>query len=195
MNLLKQTGLTRSGIQLASRGEWEKAFAVGRADLDAIREWVATADEDVAVECVFSDHSGELCGFIGFRQRLASVGDRCDFWLNVIERTKPIESQGPREHIALWLEILDQPSLLESPAQVIKLGVFNQWVSAGPVSFHAGHLTPSDVELGPDWIRHGATAPICREYAWVTPANFWMAEVVSHLDQGRYVVDPQLLPE
>jgi hypothetical protein len=195
MKLLARRDPKRTGIQIASRGEWEKAFAVGQADAAAIREWVATADEDVAVECVFSDPSGELCGFIGLRQRLALVGDRCDFWLNVIERTKPIESQGPREHIALWLEILNRPSLLESPAQVIKLGVFNQWISAGPVSLHSGHLTPRDVELGPDWIRHGATAPICREYEWVTPANFWMAEVVSNLDQGRYVIDTRLLPE
>jgi hypothetical protein len=195
MNLLKQTGLTRSGIQLASRGEWEKAFAVGRADLDAIREWVATADEDVAVESVFSDPVGELRGFIGFRRRLTLAGDRCDFWQKIVERTKPLELQGPKEHIAVWLEILGQPSLLDSPAQVVKLGVFNQWISAGPVSLHSGRLTATDLELGPGWIRDGATAPICREHAWINPSEFWMADVVSHLDRGRYVVDPWLLPD
>ena len=58
-----------------------------------------------------------------------------------------MELQGPKEHIAVWLEILGQPSLLDSPAHVVKLGVFNQWISAGPVSLHSGRLTATDLDL------------------------------------------------
>jgi len=195
MKLLECTGLRRFGIQLASRGEWENSFVVDHASPQDTKEWVAAAGEDVAIESLFCNASGDRRGFIGFRRLFERTRDRCDFWLDIIEKTRPLELQGPKEHITAWLELLGQPSLLESPAQGVELGVWNQWNSAGPVTLHSGRLTESDLQHGPDWIRQGATAPIIREHYWEVPGDFWIADVVSHKEQKRYVLDPWLLPE
>jgi len=195
MKLLETAALRRSGIQLASRGEWENCFGVDPAKSQGHKEWIVAAGEDIAIESLFCDASGELRGFIGFRRSLGPTRDRSDFWLNVIEKTKPLELQGPHEHIAAWLEILGQPSMLEDPAHGVELGVFNQWNSAGPVTLHSDRLTEDDLQHGPDWILRGATSPICREYHWVAPADFWVADVVSHKEQERYVLDSWLLPK
>lgn len=195
MKLLECTGLRRFGIQLASCGEWENWFGADDVSSEAAEEWLAAADKDVAIESLFCDVAGGVRGFIGFRRFLENTPERCDYWLEVIERTKPLGLHGPEEHIALWLEILDQPSLLDTPAQGVELGVFNQWFSAGPISLHSDRLTGDDLQRGPDWLRRGATAPICREYQWATPADFWIADVVSNKEQDRYVLNRQLLPE
>jgi hypothetical protein len=192
MKMLECTDLRRFRIQLASRGEWENWFDVDHANSQVAEEWVAAADKDLAIESVFCDASGGLRGFVGFRRSLEHTRARCDFWLDVIEKTKPLELHGPKEHVAAWLEILGQPSLLNGPAQGVELGVFNQWKSTGPVTLHSDRLTEADLRHGPDWIRHGATSPICLEHHWVAPADFWIAEVVSHKEQDRYV---EVVPE
>jgi hypothetical protein len=195
MTLLESTGLKRFGIQLASRGEWENSFAADHANSQVAREWIAAAGKDVAIESLFCDALGDRKGFIGFRRSFEHTRDRCDFWLDVIENTKPLESHGPKKHIALWLEFLGQPSLLDSPATRVELGVWNQWKSAGPVLLHSERLTENDLLHGPNWIRQGATAPICRERQWASPGGFWIADVVSRKEQERYVLAPWLLPE
>jgi len=81
----------------------------------------------------------------------------------------------------------------EIGADIGRLG--NQWNSAGPVLLHTERLTENDLHHGPDWIRQGATAPICREQQWAAPEDFWIADVVSHKEQERYVLDHWLLPE
>ena len=195
MKLLECTNLRRFCIQLASHGEWENAFIVGRASPQVVTKWVAAAGEDVAIESLFCNASGDNRGFMGFRRSFEHSRDRCDFWLNVIETTKQLESQGPMGHLSAWLEILGQPSLLDSPAQGVELGVWNQWNSAGPVSLHSDRLTENDLQNGPDWIRQGATAPIVREHYWDVPGDFWIADVVSHKEQERHVLDSWLLPD
>ncbi len=195
MKLLESAGLNRFGIQLASRGEWENSFAADHASSQVAKEWIAAAGKNVAIESLFCDASGDRRGFIGFRRSFEHTRDRCDFWLDVVEKTKPLELNGPREHIAVWLGLLGQPSLLDSPAKRVELGVWNQWNSAGPVLLHTERLTENDLHHGPDWIRQGATAPICREQQWAAPEDFWIADVVSHKEQERYVLDHWLLPE
>ncbi len=195
MNLLELTGLKRFEIQLARRGEWEDSFSVGGKDKQTINDWVAAAGKDVAIESLFCDAAGELKGFIGFRRCLEEENDRLNFWTDVIAKAKQMTAQDPREHAAAWLAHLDQPSRLESAPDKFEMGVWNQWISAGSVLLHSDRLTESALRSGPDWLRQGATAPICLERQWAVPDEFWIATVVSRKERGRHFLDSALLLE
>jgi hypothetical protein len=162
---------------------------------DAVDDWLAAADKDVAIEALYCDSSGALQGFIGFRRCLEPAEDRRVFWLKVLESSRTLKNRNPKDNMTAWLELTGQPSLLDTPADGIELGVFNRWNSAGPIALHSDRLTREDFEIGPDWIRRGSTAPICREHFWRKPERIWVADVVSRQERGRYVLDSNLLPK
>jgi hypothetical protein len=114
---------------------------------------------------------------IEFRRCLEAVEDRGLFWLKVLESSR--SPKNPKDNITEWLELISQPSLLDTPADGIELGVFNQWHSAGPMALHSNRLTRKDLQIGPEWISRGSTAPICREHFWQRPERIWVADVVS----------------
>ncbi len=195
MKLLDSVGLKRFGIQLAAGGKWENALVGDDLDFPSARNWITAAGPNIAIESLFCDASRNRAGFIGFRRSVEHEHDRCRFWIGVIEKTKPLRSLGPKEHIALWLDLLGQPSLLASPSDKIELGVWNQWKSAGAVPLHSERLTESDMRHGPDWSRQGATAPIVREQQWNSPQEFWIGEVLSKQRGERFFLPSSMLPE
>jgi hypothetical protein len=194
MSLLTAKGLRRSGFQFAACGRWEEAFPADAANMAALEKWLTSAGEDVAVEALFCDAAGVLQGFMGFRRDYRSTADRIGFWMAVLAASNAADTQLPRDIWDAWLRLLGVPRLHIDRADEVVLGVFNQWNSAVPYVLHANRLTPSDMVAGPDWIRSGATAPICRENVWWKPERIWLADVVSHLDGDRYFLDGDLLP-
>ena len=194
MNLLTATGLRRSGFQFASGGRWEEAFSTDDASVGALERWLAAADKDIAVEALFCDAADVLRGFMGFRRCLDEIEDRITFWTCVLAASKAMETRMPEDNWKAWLKLLDMPSLLDNPTDEIVLGVFNKWHSAVPFALRSERLTDNDIAVGPDWIRQGSIAPICREYVWWKPERIWVADVVSHREGGRYFLDPNILP-
>jgi hypothetical protein len=190
-----RTDLSRSGIQLASKGRWENAFTADFTSADAVNDWITTADKDVAIEALYCDGTGALQGFIGFRRCLERSDDRRAFWLKALESSKAFKDRNPKDDMTAWLDLIGQPSLLDTPPDGIELGIFNQWHSSGPIALHSDRLTREDFATGPDWIRQGSTAPICREHFWRKPERIWVAEVVSRQERGRFVMDSNLLPK
>ncbi len=194
MKLLEVRKLRRSGIQLASGGHWENAFQIDFANREAIARWLSSADSDVAIEVIFFDQSETLAGFIGFRRIIEIADERVAFWQDILESLKDLGSEGPDVHLRACLMQLGHPPLLATSADGIELGVFNQWRSAGSIRLGSNRLTLQEREDGPDWIRRGATATICREYFWNSPEQIWIADAVSHLDSGRHILNAELLP-
>jgi hypothetical protein len=194
MNLLTATGLRRSGVQFASGGRWEEAFSADDASVGAVERWLAAADRDVAVEALFCDAAGDLQGFMGFRRCLDETEDRITFWRGILAASKALETRKPEDNWKAWLKLLSTPSLLDNPADEIALGVFNKWPSAVPIVLRSERLTENHIAGGPDWVRQGSTAPICREYVWWKPERIWLADVVSHREGEGYFLDPNLLP-
>jgi hypothetical protein len=194
MNLLTATGLTRSGFQFASGGRWEEAFSTDDASGRPLARWLAAADKDIAVEALFCDVAGVLKDFMGFRRCLDEIEDRITFWTCVFSASMAMEMRKPEDNWKAWLNLLDRPSLLDNPANEIVLGVFNKWHSAIPFALNTERLTDDDIAVGPDWIRQGSIAPICREYVWWKPERIWVADVVSHREGERYFLDSNLLP-
>jgi hypothetical protein len=152
------------------------------------------AGADVAIESVYGDGSAALKGFFGFRRQIENSDQRSSFWQDVVAASAAYESRAPGEQLAAWLALLGQPSLLGVESAGTQLGVFNQWISAGPVTLRGDRLERSELDTGPAWIRDGATAPICRERYWLAPDQIWVAEVVSTNEGGRYCLDRTLLP-
>jgi hypothetical protein len=194
MKWLAQDNLTRSSVQLASDGRWENAFPAESADTGTLRRWLATSGSNVAIESVYCDQGGALKGFFGFRQILESPEERTSFWQAVVEACAAFQSRAPRQQLVSWLDLLGKPSLLEMQPAGTQVGVFNQWLSAGPVTLRGERLDAADMQAGPDWLRNGATAPICREHFWMMPERFWVAEASSVMDGARYRIDPSIVP-
>lgn len=194
MKWLGKVDLTRTSVQLASEGRWEDAVPADRTDPDALRRWLVEAGPNVAIESVYCDEAGNLKGFFGFRRVIEIADQRLSFWQNVVTASAPYQSQAPGEQLAAWLALLDVPSLLNLEPSGTQLGVFNQWLSAGPVTLHGNKLEREDVNSGPAWIRDGATAPICREQSWLAPVRVWVAETASSDNNGCYRIEPSLLP-
>ena len=194
MKWLNHENLIRSSVQLASDGRWEDAVPIKSTDPHALRRWLAESGPDVAIESVYCDASGGLHGFFGFRRVLEDAEERASFWEGVVKATESYQVLAPGQQLAAWLGLLDVPSMLEATPSGTQLGVFNQWLSAGPVTLRGTRLREADIVSGPDWLRTGATAPICREHYWMTPERLWIAETLSVRKGGRYQVDPSVLP-
>ncbi len=194
MKWLGNGDLARTSVQLASEGRWEEAVPIERTDPDALRHWLVKTGPNVAIESVYCDEASNLNGFFGFRRIIEDTDQRVSFWLSVVASSETYQSQAPGEQLAAWLSLLDVPSLLTSEPAGTQLGVFNQWLSAGPVALNKNKLAGEDIKSGPAWIRDGATAPICQEQFWLAPERVWVAETASCLDKGRYRIEPSILP-
>jgi hypothetical protein len=194
MTLLDHRGLTQSGVQLAADDRWENAIVPEKMSPDSLRDWLSAAGADVAMECLYCDRAGAIRGFIGFRRCLAAVEDRCRFWRDAVAASPPGTGRGPSAQLRLWLKMPGCPSAIDTEPSGTALGVFNQWLSAVPVQLRADRLADSDLRDGPGWLRTGASAPICRERYWKVPDLVWVAEVVSHFENGVHLLDPSLLP-
>jgi hypothetical protein len=194
MKWLDHDNLVRSGVQLASDGRWEDAVPIESTDPHALRRWLAERGPNVAIESVYSDASGSLQGFFGFRRIFEDAEERASFWEGVVKATEAYQSLAPGQQLAAWLGLLGVPSMLKATPSGTQLGVFNQWLSAGPVTLRGTRLNEVDIASGPDWLRIGATAPICRELYWMTPERVWVAEALSVREEGRYQVDPSVFP-
>ncbi len=194
MKWLDHDNLVRSSVQLASDGRWEDAVPIESADPLALRRWLAESGPNVAIESVYRNASNGLHGFFGFRHILEDAEERESFWEGVVKATAAYQSLAPGRQLAAWLGMLGVPSMLEATPSGTQLGVFNQWLSAGPVALRGTRLSEADVASGPYWLRIGATAPICREHYWMTPERVWVAETLSVLEGGRYRIDPSVLP-
>lgn len=195
MKWLDNENLVRSSVQLASDGRWEDAVPIENTDPLALRRWLAESRPDVAIESVYRTASGSLQGFFGFRRIFEDTEERASFWEGVVKATEAHQSLAPGQQLAAWLGLLGVPSMLKATPSGTQLGVFNQWLSAGPVTLRGTRLIQADVASGPDWLRIGATAPICREHYWMTPERVWVAETLSVLEGGRYRIDPSVLPD
>ena len=194
MEWLDNENLVRSSVQLASDGRWDDAVPIERTDCHALRRWLAESGPNVAIESVYCNASGDLQGFFGFRRIFEVAEERASFWEGVVKATEAYQSLAPGQQLAAWLGLLGVPSMLEATPSGTQLGVFNQWLSAGPVTLRGTRLREADIVSGPDWLRTGATAPICREHYWMTPERVWIAETLSVRKGGRYQVDPSVLP-
>ncbi|MBW6496494.1 MAG: hypothetical protein K0B16_18450 [Burkholderiaceae bacterium] len=194
MKWLDHENLVRSSVQLASDGRWEDAVPIESTDRHALHRWLAESGPNVAIESVYCDASGDLQGFFGFRRIFEDTEERTSFWEGVVQATEAYQSVAPRQQLVAWLGLLRVPSMLEASPSGTQLGVFNQWQSAGPVTLRGTRLNEADIASGPDWLRSGATAPICREHYWMTPQRVWVAETLTVLGGGRYWVDPSALP-
>ena len=195
MNWLETENLTRSGLQLACDGRWEDAIPVEQTDPAILRDWLTDTGSNIAIESVYRDASGALQGFFGFRRVLRNSNQRSSFWRDILTASAAYQSRAPAEQLAAWLALLDAPSLLSLPPEGIQLGVFNQWLSAGPVTLHHDRLDRTDIESGPAWLRNGATAPICHERYWLAPERIWIAQSASRIgSDGRHRLDPKFLP-
>lgn len=194
MNWLDNVNLVRSSVQLASDGHWEDAVPIERTDPRALRRWLTESGSNVAIESVYCNASGSLHGFFGFRRIIKDAEERASFWEGMLKAADPYQSRAPGEQLAAWLGLLGVPSVLEATPAGTELGVFNQWLSAGPVKLPGTRLNEADIVSGPDWLRIGATAPICRERFWLAPERVWVAETLTFFEGGRYRVDPSVLP-
>lgn len=194
MNWLDHENLVRSSVQLASDGRWEDAVSIERTDPCALRRWLADSGSNVAIESVYCNASGSLQGFFGFRRIFEDAEERASFWEGTVKATEEYQSLPPGEQLAAWLGLFGVPSMLEAKPAGTQLGVFNQWLSAGPVKLPGTRLNKADIVSGPDWLRTGATAPICRERYWLAPERVWVAETLTFYDGARYRVDPSVLP-
>jgi len=194
MEWLGKDNLTRTSIQIAAEARWEDAVSVEQTDIDALRRWFVDAGPNVAIEGVYCDEARNFVGFFGFRRIIEDADQRISFWLSVIAASKAYQMQAPCHQLAAWLSLMGVPSPFSSAPAGTQLGVFNQWLSAGPVNLNDGRLERQDVNAGPAWIREGATAPICKEQFWLAPERVWIAQSVSRFDKGRYRIDPHLLP-
>lgn len=194
MKWLDRENLVRSSVQLASDGCWEDAVPIESADCHALRRWLAESGPNVAIESVYCNASGDLQGFFGFRRIFEAAEERASFWEGVVKATEAYQSLAPRQQLVAWLGLLGVPYMLEATPSGTQLGVFNQWLSAGPVTLRGTRLSEGDIASGPDWLRIGATGPICREHYWMTPERVWVAETLSALAGGRFRVDPSVFP-
>ncbi len=194
MEWLGNEALRRSSVQLALDGRWEEAISVAEMDSDSLRDWLVGAGVNIAIESVYCDDAGNLRGFFGFRQNIENAHQRLAFWRDVVAASSNYEFRAPGEQLAAWLALLGEPPLLSTEAAGTKLGVFNQWLTAGSVPLDRVRLDESDVSSGPAWLRDGATAPICRELYWLAPERIWLAETACDRVDGLYRLDRSLLP-
>jgi len=184
----------RSSIQLASNGRWEDALLIEQTGTEALLTWLEGAGANVAIESVYGDEHGNFSGFFGFRRQIENANLRKTFWQVVIAHSQKLNAQTPADQLAAWLSLLGVPALTTSEPDGVQLGVFNQWLSAVPVDLKGERLTASDLNNGPDWLRGGATAPICKECFWLSPERVWIAELASVENAGTHVLEPHLLP-
>ena len=185
MKWLDRNNLVRSSVQLASDGRWEDAFPIEGTDPHESRCWLAESGPNVAIESVYLDRPGFLQSFFGFRCIFEDAEERASFWEAVVTATAGYQSRDPGQQLVAWLDLLRVPSMLETKPAGTQLGMFNQWLSAGPLTLHRDRLNEADVTSGPDWLRVGATAPICREHYWMTPEQVWVAETLNVREAGR----------
>jgi hypothetical protein len=192
MNILSEIDLQHRHLQIATAGRWEEALLIAADSVIDLARWFEQADDDVAIESVFCDQVGNLLGFVGFRKKISPHDKRRDFWMNVLHVMASIELQGPAAHLGAWLHLLEVGGLPDNPDGV-EIGVFNQWRSAGTITPRSDRWAAYEIQNGPEWLRKGATAPICRESYWMIPERVWVASVVSHEIGGRHFIDPECL--
>ena len=149
MKWLDHENLVRSSVQLASDGRWEDAVPIESTDPHALRRWLAESGPNVAIEGVYCNASGGLQGFFGFRRIFEDVEERASFWEGVVKATEAYQSLAPGQQLAAWLGLLGVPSMLKATPSGTQLGVFNQWLSAGPVTLRGTRLNEADIASGP----------------------------------------------
>jgi hypothetical protein len=182
MKILKASGLTKFGIQLASDGAWERAVNVIGCTVD----WIHESGENIAIEVVYLRPSDELAGFVGFRKIISDPVERCAFWQSVVSNKPFSEPDTPSTQVSIWLEDLNLSCMLKLPPKSFELGVFNQWRSAGTIRLTSESFVLSKIRDAPAWLQGGADAPICKEAAWGIGDGFWVADNVSTRIGGRY---------
>jgi hypothetical protein len=192
MERLVSGDVSVAGLQLASQGSWEDAFKVDGASKHQLDDWLTAAGPDVAIEAIFHDSSKTICGFVGLRGEIADSVGRLEFWRSLLEQTKPARGHSISQLVDAWVG--QDRSFLNREPDRRELGVFNQWRSAGAVILESDRLTASDFKTGPVWLTNGATAPICLELVWKASVEFWVAEVVSHLEGGRHFLNSKFCP-
>lgn len=182
MKLLQTSGLTRSCVQMASNGAWEEAISVA----DCTVEWIEKSGENIAIEAVYTDHSSELAGFVGFRKTMPDPVERTVFWQAIISATFSCEHDTPSAQVSFWLKVLNLPPILSTPPQFSELGVFNLWQSMGTIRHSSDKFQLSKIQNAPSWLLDGADAPICMETVWDIGDGFWVASNVSTKTARRY---------
>lgn len=187
-------------LQFASDGRWEDALHVTRdtADEFNVRDWLAAASSNLAVEAFFPVTDG--LAFLGVRLATLPHELQRDIVLDLVSGF----AEFPEMSAVTWIERMESlvgGTLFRAVPVFLELGKVNAWRSFGPVVFWPDPAMHSPIDgfnkivaANPRFLE-ASELPLAIEFGFEETLPHWYGHPISICSDAGHLIAPKIVEQ